>query len=293
MRVAALTACLLLVSATFVRADPIDTTIDQLKTNGSQRERITAALALSKQRDPRAIIALAAALVDDDDTGIRRVCATALEKMITAKTSADAIDIGVRSLQQARSDSDAKVREIATRAYKKLAPLRAKATPSGKKTGNAPPVFVNIDNTLDQSKQMPVADGEALKRIVKANIERANYATSWPGGTLPTSADLATNQSRAFIVASTVKKIEITKLGGQTQIACTVAVRIAPWGGRDDGERWEANRAASASGSAMATTGNGARAIQGGVRDCLEAVAEDVSARQVVPFLKRVASAGI
>jgi hypothetical protein len=29
-----------------------------------------------------------------------------------------------------------------------------------------------------------------------------------------------------------------------------------------------------------------------GVRDCVEAVAEDVTARQVVPFLKRLARAG-
>jgi hypothetical protein len=28
------------------------------------------------------------------------------------------------------------------------------------------------------------------------------------------------------------------------------------------------------------------------VRDCIEAVAEDVTSRQVVPFLKRIAAAG-
>ena len=89
-----------------------------------------------------------------------------------------------------------------------------------------------------------------------------------------------------------MKKIEITKVGTQTQIACTVAVRIAPWSGKDGGEHWEANRAASASGSAKAMTGNRDRDIQGGVRDCLEAVAEDVTARQVVPFLKRLATSG-
>ena len=72
-------------------------------------------------------------------------------------------------------------------------------------------------------------------------------------------------------------------------IACTVAIRIAPWGGRDGGERWEANRAASASGSAKATTSNRDRDIKSGVRDCVEAVTEDVTSRQVVPFLKRLA----
>ena len=38
-------------------------------------------------------------------------------------------------------------------------------------------------------------------------------------------------------------------------------------------------------------TGNSANAISSGMRDCLEAVAEDVTTRQVVPFLKRLAQA--
>ena len=37
-------------------------------------------------------------------------------------------------------------------------------------------------------------------------------------------------------------------------------------------------------------TGNSDREIAGGVRDCLEAVAEDVTSRQVVPFLKHLIS---
>ena len=79
------------------------------------------------------------------------------------------------------------------------------------------------------------------------------------------------------------------KAGTQTQIACTVAIRVAPWSGKDGGEKWEANKAATASGSAKASTSSRERDIQSGIRDCVEAVAEDVAARQVVPFLKRVA----
>ncbi len=70
---------------------------------------------------------------------------------------------------------------------------------------------------------------------------------------------------------------------------CTVAVRIAPWMGKDGGERWEANRAASASGSAKVITGGRDRDVQRGIRDCVEAVVEDVTSRQVLPFLKQVA----
>ncbi len=68
-----------------------------------------------------------------------------------------------------------------------------------------------------------------------------------------------------------------------------MAVRVAPWMGKDGGESWEANRAASASGSAKAITGSRDRDVQRGIRDCVEAVAEDVTSRQVLPFLKQVA----
>ena len=88
-----------------------------------------------------------------------------------------------------------------------------------------------------------------------------------------------------------MKRIDVTKGARQTTIACTVAIRVAPWSGKDGGEKWEANKAASASGSAKAmTSGNSDSAVMSGMRDCLEAVAEDVTNRQVVPFLKRVAA---
>ncbi len=93
-------------------------------------------------------------------------------------------------------------------------------------------------------------------------------------------------------MATSVKKIEISKVSHQTQVSCKVEIRVAPWTGTDGGEKWEANKAASASGSAKAMTGNSDREIAGGVRDCLDAVTEDVTARQVTPFLKRLANAG-
>ena len=282
-------ACLLLLCSSAARADLVATNVAQLVGgNNGVRLRLTAALSLAKSHDPRAALALASALANDRDSGIRRVAALALEKLLDAQSAPDAIAIGLRALDDAAAgDGDPQVREVSAHAVRSLASLRRKPAARGSK----PEVFVNIDATLDQSRQLPPGDGDRLTRIVKQNVERTGYATSWPGG-LPTSAELSSNRSRAFIVASTVKKIEITKVGTRTQIACTVAVRIAPWSGRDGGERWEANRAASASGSAKAVTGNRDRDIQSGVRDCLEAVAEDVTARQVVPFLLRLATAG-
>jgi hypothetical protein len=281
------------------RGDTIDTSIRQMG-DSSYKVRLAAALALSKSRDPRAVIALADALQKDDDSTVRRVAALALGKMIDARTAEDARELGLDALADAASkDADQKVKETAARAQQDLSGLRrnkkkdprSDGKPDRPDRGDKPGVFVNVDATRDQSKIAPSDASERLARILKKGVERTGYATSWPGG-LPTQTELTSSHARAFIVAPTVKKIEISKVSHQTQISCRLEIRVAPWGGSDGGEKWEANKAASATGSAKATTGNSDREIASGVRDCLEAVTEDVTTRQVVPFLKRLATAG-
>jgi hypothetical protein len=294
MRVlAVIAACWLLLHAGTVSADPVADSIRKLGTDGSQRVRLAAAASLSKERDPRAIIALAGALRNDSDNGIRRIAALALARMIDARTAPDAIQLAFTALDDAKdNDRSSDVSVAAGNTLLKIGRFRpVKVSKRPAKKGNGPPVFVNVDTTIDQSKQLPAGGGARLEKILKDSVQRTGYATSWPGGGMPTGAELEGSSSRGFIVASTVKKIEITKVGSQTQIACTVAVRIAPWTGKDGGERWEANRAASASGSAKATVGNSPRMVNAGVNDCIEAVTENVTSQQVVPFLKRLASA--
>ena len=277
--VAVLAACLLLCART-ASADTIDTNSGQLAADRSFKVRLAAALALAKSRDARAVIALADALEHDDNPTIRRVSALALEKMVDKRTAEDARQLALASLDSAAStDTDAKVRATATSSLRALGNLRRRreTTPTRATKSDKPPVFVNIDPTTDQTKLLPTGGGERVVRIVRSSVEKTGYATSWPGG-LPTSAELTSSGSRAFIVASTVKKIVISKAGKKTLIVCTVAIRIAPWTGKDGGERWEANKAASASGSAKATTGNKDRDIQGGVRDCIEAVDVEIDA---------------
>ena len=278
---AVLTACLLL--SRTASADAIDQSVKELQAK-SQKVRLAATLALSKSKDARAVLAVSGALTNDQDPTIRRVSALALEKMVDASTAEDARELALDALDKAaHNDSDAKVKSTAGATLKSLAGLRRTAK------SNKPSVFVNIDSAVDQSKKAPKDAPDRVAKIVKRSIEKTGYATSWPGG-LPTNKELTQNKSQAYIVAANVKKIDVTKGARQTTIACTVAIRVAPWSGKDGGEKWEANKAASASGSAKAQTGNSDREIAGGMRDCLEAVAEDVANRQVVPFIKRLAS---
>ena len=290
MRALAVVAAWLLIAGA-ARADTLDDNIHQM-SDSSYKVRLAAVLALSKSHHPRAVIALADALRKDDEATIRRVAALALGKMIDARTADDARELGLDALAEAAAnDADLKVRATASHAQQDLAGLRRRKKEPHPDQPTKPGVFVNIDGTTDQSKVAPSDAGERLARIVKRSVERTGYATSWPGG-LPTQTELASSRSRAFIVASTVKKIDISRVSRQTQVSCQLEIRVAPWSGVDGGEKWEANKAASASGSAKAMTGNSDREIAGGVRDCLEAVAEDVTARHILPFLKRLASAG-
>src|SRR3954463_1928292 len=233
---AVVAACLVLCMRT-ASADTTETNVQQLQSGGTYKGRLAAALALSRSRDARAVIAVADALANDTDPTIRRVAALALEKMIDARTPDDARELGLTALEEAStSDRDAKVRDTAEKSLKALGGLRRKAS-SARPTANAggkPSVFVNVDPTTDQSKLLPKEASERVMKIVKSNVERTGLSTTWPGG-LPTSAELNSSRSRAFIVASTVKKLDITKAGAQTQIACTVAIRVAPWQGKDGG----------------------------------------------------------
>jgi len=282
----AFVTCLLCALA---HADPIESTVHELSSSDSSyKVRLASALALGKSHDPRAVIAVSRAVGHDDDPTIRRVAVLSLEKMVTARTAEDARELAIDALEKASaSDADPRVREAAAKVLRPLAKLRSHHH-AVEPAGDRPQVFINIDVSTDQSRKVPMDVTERLTRVVKRNVEKTGYSTSWPGG-LPSSAELSSSGSRAFIVASTVKHVEITKAGSHTQIACTVAIRVAPWTGRDGGEHWEANRAANASGSAKATTGSRDRDITNGVRDCVEAVAEDVTSRQVVPFLTRIA----
>jgi hypothetical protein len=285
---AVVTACLVVVlRLRAAGADVVENDVRKM-SNDSYKVRLSAALALSKSKDARAVIALADAIAHDDEPTIRRVSALALEKMIDGRTAEDARSLAVDALQKAaRGDADEKVRETAAAALKAIGVTGR--TPAATTSGHGGKVFVNIDRATDQSKHAPSDAADRLTRVVKTNVEKTGYSTSWPGG-LPTSSELSSARARGFIVASTVKKIEITRGGHQAQIACTVQIRVAPWSGRDGGEKWEANKAAQAQGSARATTANSDRDITGGVHDCLEAVAEDVTNRQVVPFLRRLAT---
>src|SRR5437868_3407483 len=124
MRALVVVAAWLLLCGQAARADTIDTSIRQM-TDSSYKVRLAAALALSKSHDPRAVIALADALIKDTDSTVRRVAALALGKMIDARTAEDARELGLDALATAAtSDADQRVQDTAKGAQQSLSGLR-------------------------------------------------------------------------------------------------------------------------------------------------------------------------
>ncbi len=269
------------------RADSIDNEVQQLNNAAGYKRRLAAALALSKSHDGRAVAALATALRQDREPQIRRVVALALPKAIDETTPPRVRDVAIGALEKAAADDrDAKVRDLAARALVKLAPLR----PAPEPVGDRPAVFVHVGNAADLSSKAPKDTMPKLTKVVRGVVARraTDMSTVWPGA-LPTQKQLTASGASAFIVAATISAVDITRNGQKAEIACTVSVRVAPWSGTDGAEKWVAHKAASASGSGKAMTGTATAAIEGGIRDCVLAVGEEITSKQVVPFLKRVA----
>lgn len=270
------------------RADGIDTEVQQLSSATSYKRRLAAALALSKSHDGRAVAALASALRTDGEPQIRRVAALALPKALDQSTPPRIRDVAIEALEKAAAnDKDAKVRDLSSRALTKVASLRPKQPVP---TDGRPAVYVHVGAAADLSSKAPKDTMPKLTKVVRGVVQRkaSDMSTEWPGS-LPTSKQLAAAGSRAFIVAATISAVDITRNGTKAEIACTVSVRVAPWNGTDGAEKWVAHKAASASGSGKAMTGSASGAIEGGIRDCVLAVGEEITQKQVVPFLKRIA----
>ena len=101
----------------------------------------------------------------------------------------------------------------------------------------------------------------------------------------------ATESGAAFIVSPTVHTLTVRATGHSTTISCKVTLRVAPWSSAGQIERWEPHTTASVTGEARARTSNAPEQVALGIGDCLEGAVHAATSREVIPFLRRVASA--
>lgn len=275
--------CALLAAPAGARADAIADSVATLHGSGGYKLRLQAALTLAKSTDDRAILALIRALDRDSEPAVRRVAALALQKNVSARTRKNVREAALDGLRDALRDKDKKVRAAAKQALTTLESMFAV---------KAPRVFVTIEASKDRTRKAGSRAVSELDKAVRSRVARASkdYALEWPDGVLPTGEELEKHGTRAFIVTSAVAKVTIGKRGGRAEVACTVEIRVAPWGGTDGDERWIADQTGNATGSGKATTGTSSTAIAGGVVDCVAAVGEQLTDDKIVPFIRRLAS---
>lgn len=266
------------------RADFVDDQAQEVLGAAHYKRRLAAALNLAKVHDGRGVRALASAMERDDDPKLRQIAALALATAVTGDTpAADRVLVFATLERVQHGDRDAKVRDLAARTLVKLDGLRVVVT------AGPPAVFIYVVAATDVSKKAPTDATDRLATLVRAAVTRRapELPTQWPGA-LPTEKALSAAGTRAYAIATTIAKIDIVVRGSQAEIACKLQVRISPWNGVDGAERWVAHKAASASGGGRVTGPSTPRSIAGGIRDCVNAVAEEVTTKQVVPFLRKV-----
>jgi hypothetical protein len=273
-------AAMVTFASNLARADAIDVDVKHLRTSPDYKLRLSSALNLSRVHDARAADAVAWALQKDDQVTIRRVAALSLTRMVDESLPTDVRRRALAALKWAKAnDPDDKVRENASRA---LDQLRGLANSADAK------VFLRVVVNADPRNRAPRGTADRMRQTLQETLRRA--APDWAQGTdddLPTKAQLDKHGTKAFIVGAAVAALEVNQTGSHAEIRCSVSVRVAPWSGTDGNEVWQAEHSASASGNGKVVGASTPTAIDGSKRDCLLAVAEQITARQVVPFLRR------
>jgi len=271
-----------------IAADKIDDSSSQLRGSRDYKIRLSAALYLAKQQgDRRAVKALARALMVDSESTVRRVAALSLGTLLTPGLPEDARKVGLKALERSsETDGDKRVRASAGSALLRARSQLGVAASSG---GGRGKLFVHVGKPSDLTRKLPSGSVEMVQAAVRGALRRNAPDYQMSSGSPPTRSQLASRKLRGFYVGAAVARVAIESNGSSTEVRCTVSLRVSPWSGSDGNERLVANESATASGSGRIETsaGDSNRAAA----DCAVAVSEELTARQVIPFLRRVAAA--
>src|SRR4051812_27709602 len=109
VKLARLIPIVMVAVALFARAahaGQVETLIDQLNNDGTDKVRLAAAVNLAKLGDVKAILPLAKALLNDSDKNVRGACAVALGVLVTSSTKSSIKGLVVNNLKSA-AENDA------------------------------------------------------------------------------------------------------------------------------------------------------------------------------------------
>ena len=279
---------LAVLSPSIALAGDVDDLINQLKTDSSDKGRLSAAVNLARLGDQKAILPLAGVLLNDGDKNVRGACAVALGKLVNASTKPAFRNLAVANLKTAAANDDSDF--VKQQAQQAVAAITGQATATTATTtattspGGHGGIYVNIGPM--SSKAGSANDAKLRALMVKvANRTLAKVAsqmqTSWPGGA-PTKAGLAQKSVSGFYVDGTLNALTTQVSGSTATITCKVSMLLADF--PDKNMFGFLNGGASVQGSANPSE----QALAG--EDCVSAVIEDLIAKKIVPTICTKAS---
>jgi hypothetical protein len=246
------------------RADKIDRLSAQLKSASSYKVRLSAALALSKLSDQRAIPALLVGLSDGEKT-VRGVAAAGLAKVVDTSTSDGRKRQVLAALDRVRrGDKNPFVRRQAEKAYNAI---------KGASSAGAGSVFVDVGSMGDKTGK-----NATLKKLMQDTVAKtfrkkaSTYQIGIAGKARPG------RNANAFHVDGTLTALTVSARGRSSEVACKVSMLIATFP--------QKSMFGFLNGGARVTTGSSSRDQAFGKQDCVAAVVEDLVHRKVIPTLE-------
>jgi hypothetical protein len=262
-----------LARGTVARADSIEDLIQQL-TGGSDKERLAAAVNLTKLGDPRAIKPLTLVLLrgDSEDDTVRSAAAVGLGKLVNDRIPPAQKQAAISALKQAANDASALVRSQAEKALKAIdvavpvptsAAIYVNIGPMSSKTGDS-----SSDAKL-QGLMVRVAT-KTMGKVAKG------MSTNWPGGA-PTKAGLDAKGAQGFYVDGTLNELKVKEAGSSTMVSCKINMLLASYPDKSIFAFLNGGASVQASGSS--------KDIALAREDCVSAVVEDLIAKKIVPTI--------
>jgi hypothetical protein len=246
-------------------ADTISDLINQAK-KGDEKIRLSAVLGLQKQTDQRVVQPLIDAL-KDSDRNVRAAAAIGLGKVVTAATKPAVQKAAIAALDAAaKADKSDIVRTRAKDASKVIAALASGGSTSRAGSLPAGSVYVDIGPMTATDAKLK----EAMRSTTQVSLGKSakSWATAWPGGKTPTTAQL--KGITAFHVDGTVVDV---KVSGDV-VSCKISMLIATYPDKS-----------------MFGFLKGGASVQGGTTDrdkadCVSAVVEDMVMKKIVPAIQ-------